>query len=198
MVTMTTMTIGKERTRRVMERGKLVRFLSTSKEILSTLSVKELRKIITDNGLHDKGCIDKDSLVERAAEALMIKQKEDNLKSTRPTMDMDNSHTTAKKEGDSVTSSPQFSSSSVSQTQEQKDQEMKRKIIQMIISDKDFSSLRMESLNTMMKSPSLEALKASFDGNPELNRLVAKLLVITGDMSTLIRISQQIMQNPFK
>ena len=48
----------------------------TSKAILGTMSVKDLRKIIHEKGLTDKDCIDKDSLMERAAEALMINTSE--------------------------------------------------------------------------------------------------------------------------
>ena len=197
-----------------------IRFLSTSKEILSTLSIKELKKIIYSNGLHDKGCIDKDSLIETAAKALLIQQKDHHhhheLNQSFINMD-DKSYATDKKEDNTATASSSSSStasssssstasssssSSMSQTQEEKDQEMKRKRLHMIMSDKEFSSMRMESLKTMMESPSLETLKATFNGNPELakqtNRLLAKLLVITGDMGTLLRITQQIMQNPFK
>ena len=173
------------------------RFLSTSKEILSTLSVKELRKLITDNGLNDKGCIDKDSLVERAAEALMI-QNDKSKESAGPN--------TIRKEDDSVPSSPVASpvasaSASVSETQEQKDEEMKRKLLQLFMTDKEFHSLPMESLTMMTKSPSLETLKASLQANPELAKktqnMLTKILAITGDMNTFVRISQKLMQNPF-
>ena len=110
----------------------------TSKAILGTMSVKDLRKIIHEKGLTDKDCIDKDSLMERAAEALMINTSEKKAgvgeQPIETAVDVD----VVKEEVITVSSS---SSSSIAQSQQEKDDEMKKKIRQLIISDPSFLKL---------------------------------------------------------
>ena len=143
------------------------RSMSTSKEILGTLSVKELRKIVKDKGLDDKDCIDKDSLIERAAEALMMGDKKAEQPEDVVTVKSDHASKTASAtSSSSLSSTAATESSSVSQTQEQKDEEMKRKIMSLFASDTRFMKLFAKSsisdLSLLSMAQSAKPVSSSF------------------------------------